>query len=85
MRLTVAAAYFDAIAADSTLAGGHNVRIARRVGSALCVLFRAAMGALLLRFGLAVPLISGGVLVLAAAAAHARAASISSRAGEENG
>ena len=80
---TVVTSILAAVAADSSLAGGHNVRIARRACSALCVLFGAAMGALLLRFGLAVPLISGGVLVLAAASAYARTSSISSRAGEE--
>ena len=56
-----------ALAADSSLAGGTNPRIGRRVGAVLAMLAGAALGALLLRFGLTLPLLLGGILVLAAA------------------
>jgi uncharacterized membrane protein YoaK (UPF0700 family) len=73
-----------AFAGESSLAGGSNLRMGRRVSTVLCMLSGAAIGALLLRFGLAVPLISGAVLVLAAASAYARASSASSRSVKEN-
>jgi uncharacterized membrane protein YoaK (UPF0700 family) len=80
---TVVTSILAGLAADSSLAGGHNLRIGRRVWSALLVLSGAAVGVLLLRFGLAVPLICGGLLTLAAASVYARACSDSSSVGEE--
>jgi uncharacterized membrane protein YoaK (UPF0700 family) len=67
---TVITSILAAFAADSSLAGGSNVRVGRRVGSVLSMLAGAAIGTLLLRFGPAVPLIIGAVLVLAAGFAY---------------
>jgi uncharacterized membrane protein YoaK (UPF0700 family) len=67
---TVLTSTLAALAADSSLGGGNNPRIGRRVGSVLSMLSGAAIGALLLRFGLALPLVLGGILVLAAAFAY---------------
>jgi uncharacterized membrane protein YoaK (UPF0700 family) len=72
---TVVTSILAAFAADSSLAGGNNLRIGRRVGSALSMLSGAAIGTRLLRFGPAIPLVFGAVLVLAAASAYARASS----------
>jgi uncharacterized membrane protein YoaK (UPF0700 family) len=67
---TVLTSTLAALAADSSLGGGNNPRIGRRVGSVLSMLSGAAIGALLLQFGLALPLVLGGILVLAAAFAY---------------
>jgi uncharacterized membrane protein YoaK (UPF0700 family) len=67
---TVITSILAAFAAGSSLAGGSNVRVGRRVGSVLSMLAGAAIGTLLLRFGSAVPLIIGAVLVLAAGFAY---------------
>jgi len=81
---TVVTSILAAFAADSSLAGGNNVRIGRRIGSALSMLAGAAIGTLLLRFGPAVPLMIGAVLVLAAASAYAGASLASSHARGQN-
>lgn len=81
---TVITSVLSGLAADSSLAGGNNLRIGRRAGSALSMLAGAALGTLLLRFGPAVPLLLGGILVLAVASAYARAWSASPRASEWN-
>lgn len=56
------------LAADSSLAGSKNPRVGRRIASILITLAGAAIGTLLLHFGPAIPLLVGGVLVLAASA-----------------
>lgn len=81
---TVVTSVLAGLAADSSLAGANNLRMGRRVGSALSMLVGAAIGTLLLRFGLAVPLMLGGILVLAAASAYASASPASPLAGQGN-
>ncbi|MGJ5813963.1 YoaK family protein [Paludibaculum fermentans] len=68
LTTTVLTLTLTGIAADSSLAGGTNLRISRRLAS-VCLMFTgAALGALLLRFGLAVPLaVSGAVALISAA------------------
>jgi uncharacterized membrane protein YoaK (UPF0700 family) len=66
---TVLTTTLAGLAADSSLAGGNNPRMGRRVGSVLSMFAGAILGALLLRFGLAVPLLVSGACVLAATAA----------------
>ena len=56
------------LVADLGLAGSINSRSSRRVGSIASLFVGAATGALLLRLGLAVPLIVAAVCVLAATA-----------------
>jgi uncharacterized membrane protein YoaK (UPF0700 family) len=67
MTTTVLTLTLTGLAADSSLAGGSNPRIVRRAASVLLMLIGAAIGALLLRFSLPVPLILSGALVLVAA------------------
>jgi uncharacterized membrane protein YoaK (UPF0700 family) len=55
------------LAADSTLAGGANPRIGRRVASVLLLIAGAAIGTLLLRLGTALPLVFSGACALTAA------------------
>ena len=71
VRTTVLTSTLAALAGDSILAGGDNHHMGRRAGSVLSMLSGAAIGAVLLRFGLAVPLGVGGVLVLASTCAYA--------------
>jgi Protein of unknown function (DUF1275) len=47
------------LAADSSLAGGNNVRMGRRIGSVVAMSAGASIGTLFLRLGLAVPLLVG--------------------------
>jgi uncharacterized membrane protein YoaK (UPF0700 family) len=68
MSTTVLTLTLTGLAADSSLAGGNNPRIGRRVASVLLMLAGAAIGTLLLHFGPAMPLLAGGALVLAASA-----------------
>ncbi len=63
------------IAADSSLAGGDNHRFGRRLAAIASLFVGAAIGALLLRLGLALPLGLGGACVLAATAINTDAAS----------
>jgi hypothetical protein len=65
VRTTVLTTTLAALAGDSFLAGGNNPHLGRRAGSALAKLAGAVIGALLLRFGLAVPLLLGGIVTLA--------------------
>lgn len=81
---TVVTSVLASFAADSSLAGGNNLHIGRRVGSIFSMLAGAAIGTLLLRFGPAVPLMCGAVSVLAAACAYARTPFASSHSGKEN-
>jgi fatty acid desaturase len=53
------------IAADSPLAGGSSPNLGRRIAAVLSILVGAAIGAVLVvRFGLALPLLLSGVVVL---------------------
>ncbi|MGH9793938.1 MAG: YoaK family protein [Candidatus Acidiferrales bacterium] len=71
LTTTVLTLTLTALAADSSLAGGRNPRLGRRVASVLTMFAGAAAGALLLRFGIAVPLLLSGICVLLAAALYA--------------
>lgn len=74
MTTTVLTLTLTGLAADSSPAGGSNPRIGRRVASVLLMFAGAGVGALLLRQGLALPLVLSGVCVLASTAAFAAAA-----------
>jgi uncharacterized membrane protein YoaK (UPF0700 family) len=65
---TVFTTTLTGLVADLVLAGGVDSRSARRVGSIASLFVGAALGALLLRLGLAVPLVVAAVGVLAATA-----------------
>jgi uncharacterized membrane protein YoaK (UPF0700 family) len=71
MTTTVLTLTLTGLAADSSLAGGNNLRMGRRIASVLLMFTGAAVGTLLLRQGLALPLVLSGVCVLAATAAYA--------------
>lgn len=62
------------LASDSVLAGGGNTNWIKRVGAILAIFVGAAVGAMLVaRFGLVVPLVLTGLLVVLgtlACAAH---------------
>jgi uncharacterized membrane protein YoaK (UPF0700 family) len=64
LTTTVLTLTVTGLAADSPLASGTNPRIGRRVASILLVFAGAAVGSLLLRLGLAVPLFLSGACVL---------------------
>jgi uncharacterized membrane protein YoaK (UPF0700 family) len=68
MTTTVLTLTITGLAADSSLAGGKNPRIGRRIASIFLMLAGAAVGTFLLHFGPAVTLLIGGTLVLAASA-----------------
>jgi uncharacterized membrane protein YoaK (UPF0700 family) len=70
MTTTVLTLTVTGVAADSSLAGGANPRIGRRLMSLLLMFGGAAIGALLLRLGLAAPLALSGLGALAAAAVY---------------
>lgn len=71
MTTTVLTLTLTGLAADSSLAGGSNPRIVRRVASVLLMFIGAAIGALLLRFSLLLPFVLSGALVLVAAGVFA--------------
>lgn len=71
LTTTVLTLTLTGVAADSSLAGGGNPRLGRRVASVVAMFAGAALGALLLRFGLALPLLLSGSCVLAATVAYA--------------
>jgi uncharacterized membrane protein YoaK (UPF0700 family) len=73
MNTTVLTMTLTGLAADSSLAGGSNPRIVRRVASVLLMFIGAAIGALLLRFSLPMPLVLSGALALVAAGVFATA------------
>ena len=56
LTTTVLTLTITGLAADSTLAGGTNPRWPRRVASIVAMITGAAVGVLLLRWSLAVPL-----------------------------
>lgn len=64
LTTTVLTLTLTGLAADSSLAGGANPRTGRRVASVFLMFAGAAVGSLLLRLGIALPLILGGVCVL---------------------
>jgi uncharacterized membrane protein YoaK (UPF0700 family) len=64
VRTTVLTSTLAALAGDSFLGGGNNRHMGRRTGSVLVMLIGAAIGALLLRFSMALPLVLGAVVVL---------------------
>ncbi|MBO0720179.1 MAG: DUF1275 domain-containing protein [Blastocatellia bacterium] len=68
LSTTVLTQTLTGIAADSSLAGGNNPLLGRRVVSVAAMFAGAASGALLIRFGLALPLILSGLCVLMATA-----------------
>jgi uncharacterized membrane protein YoaK (UPF0700 family) len=68
LTTTVLTLTLTGVAAESFLAGGNNPRVGRRLASVALMFAGAAAGALLLRFGLALPLAVSGTCVLAAAA-----------------
>ena len=73
LTTTVLTLTLTGVAADSSVAGGNNPRIVRRIASVGSMLAGAAIGTLLLQRGLALPLAVSGVCVLAATAAHGAA------------
>lgn len=73
---TVLTQTLAAVAGESSLGGGRNPRVGRRVAAVVLMFAGAAVGMLLLRFGLAVPLLVSAACVLGAslyAGAGARA------------
>lgn len=66
MTTTVLTQTLAAVAGESWLAGGSNPRAGRRVAAVVLMFGGAAVGMLLLRHGLALPLAVSGVCVLAA-------------------
>jgi uncharacterized membrane protein YoaK (UPF0700 family) len=66
MTTTVLTQTLAAVAAESALAGGANPRLGRRVAAVLLMLAGAAAGMLLLRHGVALPLIVSGACALGA-------------------
>lgn len=56
LTTTVLTMTLTAIAADSSLAGGNNVRLARRTGSVLAMLSGAAFGAVIIGYSIATAL-----------------------------
>jgi uncharacterized membrane protein YoaK (UPF0700 family) len=59
------------LAADSSPAGGNNPRVRLRLAAVLSMLTGAGIGALLLRLGLAVPLVAAAGCVIAVTCAYA--------------
>ena len=70
---TVLTTTMTGLAADFALAGGSNPHMRRRLGSIASLFVGAAIGAVLLRFGLSVPLIVGAVCVVFATVGYAEA------------
>ncbi len=70
LTTTVLTRTLTGVAADSSVAGGDNPRIGRRVASVALMFAGAAVGTQLLRQGLALPLIVGAVGALVATVAY---------------
>jgi hypothetical protein len=64
LTTTVLTRTVTGLAADSSLAGGSNPRFAYRAASVFLLLFGASFGAVLVRFGPAVPLLISALFVL---------------------
>ena len=71
LTTTVLTLTLTALASESSLAGGTNPRVRRRVVSVALMFVGAAIGTVLVRMGLALPLALSGVCVLAATVAYA--------------
>jgi uncharacterized membrane protein YoaK (UPF0700 family) len=71
MTTTVLTLTLTGVAADSSLAGGSNTRIGSRTATVLLMFAGAAIGALLVRRGLVLPLALSCICVLAATAIFA--------------
>jgi uncharacterized membrane protein YoaK (UPF0700 family) len=63
---TVLTTTLAGLASESPLAGGNNTRFGRRMSSVVVMFAGAALGTLLLRFGIALPLVLGATCVLGA-------------------
>jgi uncharacterized membrane protein YoaK (UPF0700 family) len=72
LTTTVLTLTVTGLAADSSLAGGTNPRWGTRVTAIVIMFGGAAVGAFLLRYGLAVPLAVSGVIALGVCAILAR-------------
>lgn len=72
LTTTVLTLTITGIAADSSLAGGANTRLGRRLTAIMSMLAGAVLGAVLLtRWGLAVPLLLSGACILLVTVAYA--------------
>ena len=72
LTTTVLTMTLTGIAADSTLAGGRNPRLGRRLGAALAICAGSAVGAVLVSLGgLALPLVVTGACILLVTVAYA--------------
>src|SRR5262245_52932816 len=70
LTTTVLTLTLTGLAADASVAGGNNPRSARRILSVVAMFGGAAIGALLLRYGLVLPLVIAGAGVLGSTAAY---------------
>jgi len=61
---TVLTTTLAGLAGESTIAGGNNPRVGRRAGSVVAMFFGAALGTVLLRSWLVLPLVVSGACVL---------------------
>jgi len=77
LTTTVLTLTLTGLAADSSLAGGNNPRSLRRIFSVVAMFGGAAIGAILLRYGLALPLVVAGVCELGATVACAHTEALS--------
>jgi uncharacterized membrane protein YoaK (UPF0700 family) len=69
LTTTVLTLTLTGIAADSSLAGGNNVRLARRIGAVLAMFAGAAVGAVVIRYSIAAALgLAAGISALCSAA-----------------
>ena len=69
LTTTVLTLTLTGVAADSSLAGGANINLGRRLASVAAILFGAAIGAVMvMQSGLVLPLVVVGALVLAGTA-----------------
>jgi uncharacterized membrane protein YoaK (UPF0700 family) len=71
LTTTVVTLTLTGLAADSLLGGGNNPRAGRRIFSVVVLFAGAAVGAFLLRYGLALPLFVTAACVLGTSAAYA--------------
>ena len=77
LTTTVLTLTLTGLAADSSFAGGDNPRSLRRIFSVVAMFGGAAIGAILLRYGLALPLVVAGVCELGATVACAHTEALS--------
>lgn len=71
LTTTVLTLTLTGLAAESSLAGGRNPRLGRRVVAVALMFVGAAVGTVLVRLGIALPLAVGAACVLAAMVAYA--------------